>query len=175
MELLFWPGFGLTLRRSPEKPLPCRRWLARHYLGVGVNSFKMWCGEGDLNPHEIAPASTSTQTSEFHLVSLWRKLLDLESDFLQAVSYIAQALGFGSPSTPGGFSLPAPTQQEAAYIARFYSGGLADSGELSNILDSDYTKMQFDLRKSVTSTPSLISGSKVCQSHSAAVPMILSH
>jgi len=24
------------------------------------NPFKMWCGEGDLNPHEIAPASTSS-------------------------------------------------------------------------------------------------------------------
>ena len=33
-------------RSSSEWPLPAK-------------SFKMWCGEGDLNPHEIAPASTS--------------------------------------------------------------------------------------------------------------------
>ena len=25
-----------------------------------ANPFKIWCGEGDLNPHEIAPASTSS-------------------------------------------------------------------------------------------------------------------
>ena len=24
-----------------------------------------WCGEGDLNPHEIAPASTSSYSSDF--------------------------------------------------------------------------------------------------------------
>jgi hypothetical protein len=26
----------------------------------------LWCGEGDLNPHEIAPASTSTYS--FHSI-----------------------------------------------------------------------------------------------------------
>ena len=25
-----------------------------------VKCFNIWCGEGDLNPHEIAPASTSS-------------------------------------------------------------------------------------------------------------------
>ena len=25
---------------------------------------KIWCGEGDLNPHEIAPASTSSKFVE---------------------------------------------------------------------------------------------------------------
>jgi hypothetical protein len=30
----------------------------------------LWCGEGDLNPHEIAPASTSSQKSGFRRVSL---------------------------------------------------------------------------------------------------------
>ncbi len=25
-----------------------------------LTSFNLWCGEGDLNPHEIAPASTSS-------------------------------------------------------------------------------------------------------------------
>jgi hypothetical protein len=24
-----------------------------------------WCGEGDLNPHDVTTASTSTQTNEF--------------------------------------------------------------------------------------------------------------
>ena len=31
-----------------------------HFLDRRRNYFKMWCGEGDLNPHEIAPASTSS-------------------------------------------------------------------------------------------------------------------
>ena len=39
-------------------------------LGTNENGFRIllirkpfiWCGEGDLNPHEIAPASTSTYT-----------------------------------------------------------------------------------------------------------------
>ncbi len=35
----------------------------------------MSCGEGDLNPHEIAPASTSTQTNEYRWVSSGLKLL----------------------------------------------------------------------------------------------------
>jgi hypothetical protein len=25
-----------------------------------IQRLKIWCGEGDLNPHEIAPASTSS-------------------------------------------------------------------------------------------------------------------
>ena len=25
-----------------------------------IRRFLIWCGEGDLNPHEIAPASTSS-------------------------------------------------------------------------------------------------------------------
>ena len=29
-------------------------------FGAARKSFKLWCGEGDLNPHEIAPASTSS-------------------------------------------------------------------------------------------------------------------
>jgi hypothetical protein len=29
-----------------------------------------WCGEGDLNPHEIAPASTSPKTRRYPRVSL---------------------------------------------------------------------------------------------------------
>jgi len=28
-----------------------------------------WCGEGDLNPHEIAPASTSSQNPLYRGVS----------------------------------------------------------------------------------------------------------
>jgi hypothetical protein len=39
-----------------------------HVLGTNENGFRIllirkpviWCGEGDLNPHEIAPASTSS-------------------------------------------------------------------------------------------------------------------
>jgi hypothetical protein len=33
-------------------------WLRSEQKGVSL--LKMWCGEGDLNPHEIAPASTSS-------------------------------------------------------------------------------------------------------------------
>ena len=31
-----------------------------------IQRLLMWCGEGDLNPHEIAPASTSTYS--FHSI-----------------------------------------------------------------------------------------------------------
>ena len=30
-----------------------------HWINV-IQRLLMWCGEGDLNPHEIAPASTSS-------------------------------------------------------------------------------------------------------------------
>jgi len=35
----------------------------------------MWCGEGDLNPHEIAPASTSSKFPEVGSVPRTRKRL----------------------------------------------------------------------------------------------------
>ena len=48
-----------------------------HNLGTNENGFRIllirkpdtWCGEGDLNPHEIAPASTSSQNFLFQRVS----------------------------------------------------------------------------------------------------------
>ena len=33
----------------------------------------MWCGEGDLNPHELSPASTSSQNPLYRGVSWWPK------------------------------------------------------------------------------------------------------
>jgi len=36
---------------------------------VGLSLFKIWCGEGDLNPHEIAPASTSSQNPLYRQAS----------------------------------------------------------------------------------------------------------
>jgi len=38
--------------------------LNKVQLVIG-KSFKIWCGEGDLNPHEIAPASTSKYLTGF--------------------------------------------------------------------------------------------------------------
>ena len=32
----------------------------RSFLTGPENSFIMWCGEGDLNPHDLSIASTST-------------------------------------------------------------------------------------------------------------------
>ncbi len=29
-------------------------------MKIGKSMILKWCGEGDLNPHEIAPASTSS-------------------------------------------------------------------------------------------------------------------
>ena len=66
--------------------------------------------------------------------------LDLKSDFLSAVSYVAQHL-VGSPTlaAPGStFTLPAQSQQEADYVVRFYSGGLADAGELNSVMNLSY-------------------------------------
>jgi hypothetical protein len=54
---------------SREIRYKCRCWRARHFPGNGNNSFKMWCGDGDLNPHEIAPASTSSQKRLYRGVS----------------------------------------------------------------------------------------------------------
>jgi hypothetical protein len=66
--------------------------------------------------------------------------LNLEGDFISAVSTWVASLGPGgsAPSVPS-FWLPAPTQQETDYIIRFYSGGIADAGELTNVLASNYS------------------------------------
>ena len=50
------------------------------------NSFKIWCGEGDLNPHEIAPASTSSDKTLYRRVSWWPKLLILGERLYRRVS-----------------------------------------------------------------------------------------
>jgi len=46
----------------------------------------LWCGEGDLTPHEIAPASTSTQLSLFRRLSLSYKSMISESSWYHRVS-----------------------------------------------------------------------------------------
>ena len=65
--------------------------------------------------------------------------LDVESDFIKAVSLVAQHFGSGSLSSVSqALSLPAPAQQSADYIVRFYSGAIADPAETANVFDSDY-------------------------------------
>ena len=49
---------------------------------------KNWCGEGDLNPHEIAPASTSRYLTRFRGVPSNRISLILRADLCPGVSWI---------------------------------------------------------------------------------------
>jgi hypothetical protein len=48
--------------RSAQTDLECVTYVSgtNCYPCVRSGHFKLWCGEGDLNPHEITPASTST-------------------------------------------------------------------------------------------------------------------
>ena len=54
-------------RESPKKH-------KSHCINV-VQWPQIWCGEGDLNPHEIAPASTSSQNRPYRRVSSQPKYL----------------------------------------------------------------------------------------------------
>jgi uncharacterized protein (TIGR03437 family) len=69
--------------------------------------------------------------------------LDLKGDLIKAVSLVVQHLSAGNPAPDGpSFSLPAPAQLETDYIVRFYSGGIADAGELSHVFGSSYSNGQ---------------------------------
>jgi uncharacterized protein (TIGR03437 family) len=61
--------------------------------------------------------------------------VDLKGDLISAVSSLIPG---GSGPDPS-FSLPAPPQLGTGYIVRFYSGGIADAGELSRVLGSNYS------------------------------------
>ena len=53
-------GLGLKLAGKASDlhtAATTKKWLPRKLMKI--RKFK-WCGEGDLNPHEIAPASTSS-------------------------------------------------------------------------------------------------------------------
>jgi hypothetical protein len=67
--------------------------------------------------------------------------LDLKADFINAVSYVAEHFE-NSPasSAPGpSFTLPAPGQNQADYVLRLYSGGVADAAELSDVMAARYS------------------------------------
>ena len=97
--------------------------------------------ESPVGTYDSASCSASTPCYAIWVEgSSALQYLDLKADFLSAVSYVAQHLA-GSltlPTTGPAFTLPAQSQQGADYIARFYSGGLADAGELNNVLNSGY-------------------------------------
>src|SRR5580700_4867044 len=60
-----------------------------------------WCGEGDLNPHEIAPASTSSRKCVFCRVSWGPKQLICQWQLYPRVSWFFQRwLHFGLHHPP---------------------------------------------------------------------------
>ena len=65
-------------------PLARRRRKARKSLTLRAI---FWCGEGDLNPHEIAPASTSRYLTGFPEVARNLILLILHGAVLPGVSW----------------------------------------------------------------------------------------
>ncbi len=59
----------LAVHKTPQKH------KSRHV--ILIQRPQTWCGEGDLNPHGIAPASTSKHLTEFCRGSPGRKSLKL--------------------------------------------------------------------------------------------------
>jgi hypothetical protein len=66
---------------------------------------KVWCGEGDLNPHEIAPASTSTYTK-----------------YLVRRVYSGLGRYFGSHRVPSGILVGTNTSQNLEWVAAVVGG-----------------------------------------------------
>ena len=54
---------------------------------AGITALNLWCGEGDLNPHELSPASTSRYLTRFPEVARNLILLILHGAVLPGVSW----------------------------------------------------------------------------------------
>ena len=89
---------------------------------------------GPFAPNCTFPSGTSNCTGIFWIPSSSK--FGQYVDPVAAIEAATQNLA-GQPTPVPGFNLPAQTQQN--YIARFYSGGLADSAEFSNVLSGSYT------------------------------------
>jgi uncharacterized protein (TIGR03437 family) len=94
--------------------------------------------ESPVGGYDSAPCGSSTPCAAVWIDgSSGLQYLDLESDFVQAVSVVVQHFTQAAAAGPA-FSLPASSQQETDYMVRFYSGGIADSNELANVIGSQY-------------------------------------
>ena len=143
-------SYGFSPENCTGKTLGCAvGWLGRitplppesgNLAGIIAGGPDSFGPESPAVPYEPSSCTTSVACYSTWLSSNSAfQYADLVHVFLAGLSTtLQQYAGLVPPMGPANFSLPAPLSQQTNYIARFYSGGLADSGETINISNGQY-------------------------------------
>jgi hypothetical protein len=136
-------SYGFTPGNCTGKTLGCAvGWLAMVQPLNGSDPTKVVAaGPNSFGPGSPVGSYDSTSCDSAQCYSTWVsgnsafQYLSISQLFVTGLAAALQLPDLGGPS----FALPATSQQETDYIARFFSGGIADQWENSNISADSYS------------------------------------